>query len=174
ELEAGYARVRGGEHPADLLADRREDLERPYSPCDQRRHAPQSRLLLGELAGSRLGCGELSAALRIRDRRRQELREVREPVLRFGRPGKRDSRRDDHDAPEAPLYRDRCADRGAIAQLARLRCPGTGRLDQIFDAGGATGVEYRRRQALWVDRGLGGEWKLSGGAVGARCKNRDP
>src|SRR5262249_7475894 len=129
------------------------------------RDSAERRLLICELAGARLGRGKVSAAFGVRDRGCQQLGEAREPVLRVGRPGKCVSRHDDHDAPEAPLYRHGRTDRRAIAELACLRYPGTGRLVVIFDASGATGAEYRRRQALWIDRGLGREWKLSCGAV---------
>src|SRR5262249_42107511 len=70
-FEADYTGVVGAEHPADLPAYRRKDLQRRYSPCDPRRNAPQRRLLIEEPS-----CFFSSFA--IGDRCRDEIGEIRE------------------------------------------------------------------------------------------------
>ena len=68
----------GAEEAPDLVADGPEDLVGLRTARDQRRHAPQRRLLVGEL------CKRLPG-LRIRDRRCNQLREPLEPLLGVAR-----------------------------------------------------------------------------------------
>src|SRR5205823_8826264 len=105
------SRTRRAEQARDLVADRREDLDGADGLRHQRRHPPQRGLLFCELAGSRLGGGELGAALGVRDRRRYELGELGDAFL-----GVRWEAAvrvvDSEDAPELALYHDRGGDRG--------------------------------------------------------------
>jgi hypothetical protein len=60
------------EQSGDFLADGGEELARTFSSCDKRRYAPQRGLFLGEPF-------EVSARFRVRNHRREQLREVGDP-----------------------------------------------------------------------------------------------
>ena len=62
--------------------------------------------------------GQLGAALRIRDRHRNQLREIAEARLSIHRQGLLATRTGDSNAPYAPLDHDRRPDRRADAPLA--------------------------------------------------------
>ena len=73
------------EEPADLVADRREELVGARAFGDECRHPAQGGLLSGQILGARFGGCELGAALGIRDRGRHELGELRDVLLGVGR-----------------------------------------------------------------------------------------
>jgi hypothetical protein len=100
--------VRSGER-LDLVAHRTEESVRRHAPRDQRGHAPQRCLLLGEHRSrlARLGVG---------DRRRYELGEVREPRLGVFRERLVPRRENHHRAPQTTLDRNRARDGRAHAR----------------------------------------------------------
>ena len=112
-LVSDHPHVFDAQEPCHLLGDRCGDLRRRRLARDERRHAPQRGLLLREATrvGPRLG---------VRDRRRQQLRELGQPRLGVlwerlltGRGGKRH-------APHAAVDHDRDADRGPDRELPHL------------------------------------------------------
>ena len=109
-LVAEHRRDLDAQQPPDLFGDRREDLRRWQLACDQRRHAPQRGLLVGEPA-------HLLPRLGVRDRRGDELREGGDPRLGVRRERPVALRGDDHHAPEALVDDDRGAHRRAEAEL---------------------------------------------------------
>lgn len=90
-LAAGHPREVRAEQRADLFGDGTEELARGHSLRDERRHAPQGRLLLRE--PRRLG-----PSFGVRDRGGDELREGGDPRFRVhfvswpGRPSSSSSR----------------------------------------------------------------------------------
>jgi hypothetical protein len=74
-LVAHHPDLLGAEQPLDLLRDGGEDVSRRHFACDQRRHPPQRRLLAREPL-------EVLARLGVRDRGREQVREVGQQPLR--------------------------------------------------------------------------------------------
>jgi hypothetical protein len=104
-LVATHARVFDREQAPDLVGDRREYLLWRGPVRHQRRDPPQRGLLVSQP-------GEPGAALRIRDRHREQLRELGETCLgvrRQSRPVQR--RTDGHHPPHVTVDDDRRADR---------------------------------------------------------------
>ena len=132
-LEADHGgAVRPGER-FDLVAHRTEERVRRHALRDQRGHAPQRCLLLGEHRSrlSRLGVG---------DRRRYELGEVCEPGLGVFRERLVPRRENHHRAPQTSLDHNRARDGRAHARATNdiSDLPRHARI--VLDAGGATGL----------------------------------
>ena len=108
--ESGAVRANQCRH---LRAHGFEHLCRWRARCNQRRHAPQRRLLVGELR-------ELLAGLAVGDRSRHQLGELREPIL--GMIGERRvRRRHPHGSPDRAVDDDRGARSRVEAGLTSCR-----------------------------------------------------
>ena len=135
------------EQAADLVGHGREDLRRVAPPCHERRHPPLCSLLLGEP-------DDLPSGLGVRDGRRDEVGELGEAKLGFGREPF-GSGRDEDCAPECAAHNDRTADRRLDPAIERT--PGD-RIDDgrvVVDPVRPSGAEDDRRDA--VAGGLGEE-----------------
>ena len=99
-----HPREVGAEQRPDLLGDGVEELARRHAPRDERRDAPQRRLLVRQPP-------DLRACLGVRDRCRDELREACDPRIRIRRERLVLDRRRDHHSPQAFVDDDRGAHR---------------------------------------------------------------
>ena len=135
-VEADDDRVRDSEHLLDFDSYSVEDLVRRRTFSDECGDAPQRRLLVSELA-------ERGARLGVRERRREEFREVCEPRPRvFGK--RRASRREKHDRPpHASSDDNRTPDRRAHPCRSNRTSAVAGRLRVVLDTRGMAGMPDR-------------------------------
>ena len=140
-VPADQADVRARDDAPDLLGDRGEHLGGRRSPSDQRRDSLQRGLLAGHAL-------QFYPRLRVRDRRRGQLRERGEPLLGLGRQGLGPRPRRDHHAPQPPLDHDRAPD----AHLNAGPPEGIGdrprRAGQADGPGRQASAQHRNRDAL--------------------------
>ena len=102
-LESEHSGDVGPEQCLDLSGERVEQRSRLDSIGDQRRHAPQRRLLLGELS-------EGLSRLCVRDCCGDQLGELADPLLDVGRQRLALARHRDHRPPEPRFDDDRGGD----------------------------------------------------------------
>ncbi len=166
-LVAGHGHQVGRKQLPGLLGDRREHFLRCRPARHQGRDPPQRGLLVGQL-------GQGGPALGVRDRRRHQFGERRQPRLAVRRqellpagPG------GDH-APEAALGDDRRRDRRADASLDGRRTErARGPVSVAVDPGRTAGLEHDRAEVVPTERPPAAHWKplartVPGGEEGER------
>ena len=139
EVDGGRADQRPG-----LDADGVEDRGSIAALRDKRRHPAQSRLLVGQPA-------EVVPRLCVRDRRRDQLRELGEPILGPGRQGLVLARERHHRPPRLAVDEHRNADGRPDPRLTRERRRDLARHLRVVHAGRAAGLRNPAGHAELVE-----------------------